>query len=325
MQKTVLITAETLGETRDSHAKWLYYLLQVQLHSALDSAEIMYESFEQASLNSVDLIIGFELSIEAMAKIDGLGKVYLDLRIHPVRFLDDVFFSFETNSDAIQKKLQFYKMNDDVCRLQASSVIATVIKQKKDSLILPNSLLLIGQTEEDRVLYDGTKYLSLLDCMDEIKAVASVYDHIYFKPHPYAKNNRYILKELRKALGKVQSTHTNVYYLLANDGVKHVAALNSSVLYEAEYFNKQTVFLFNQTFTETQVGIYGDYMKASFWSDILFPVLQTVPSTLELPFFPNRLRKSLNDFWGYTEINDEIILLNIVKSRIKRLLSRYIR
>jgi hypothetical protein len=325
IKQTVLITAETLGGTRDSHAKWLYLLLRTQLKSALKEAVVVHASFHDAPLEAVDLVIGFELSKEAVAKLNSMGKVYIDLRIHPIRFMDDLFFSFETNSDAVRTKLERFKIADEFCRLQASLVSATVIKQKKDKIIAPESLLLIGQTEADRVIFDGKKYLTLLDRTDEIRILASNYEHIYFKPHPYARNNRYLLRELRKIFGKIQSTHDNIYHLLANDGVMHVAALNSSVLYEAACFEKRTTFLFEPTFTDRQVGIYMDYLGASFWSDILAPVLQTVPSSLELPFQANRIRKVLNDFWGYNEISDEIVLTDIIKSRIKRLLSRYIR
>jgi len=38
-----------------------------------------------------------------------------------------------------------------------------------------------------------------------------------------------------------------------------------------------------------------------------------------------RVRKSLNDFWGYNEISDEIILKEIIKSKVKYFMSKYIR
>ena len=322
IKQTVLITAEALGGVRNSHGKWLYYLLRTQLQLTIDEAEIIYRDFDSADLNRVDLVIGFELSTEARAKIDRLNKVYLDLRIHPVRFMDDIFFSFETNSDAIQSSLQNYSVNNELCKLQASIIKATVIKLDSDKIIAPNSLLLIGQTEYDRVLYDGNKYLSLLDRIDEIKKISSDYDHIYFKPHPYAKNNRYLLRELRKALGDVHNIHTNIYYILANEGTQHVVALNSSVLHESVYFDKQTTFLFNPIITNMQVGIYEDYLNGAFWSDILSSSLRTVPSSLELPFQSSRLRKVLNDFWGYNEISDEIVYYSILKNKVKNLLNR---
>lgn len=322
MKQQVLITAHSLGGGRDSHGIWLYYLLRTQLQVTIDKAEIIYRDFKDADLNSVDLVIGFELSREAKEKLNSMGKVYLNLRIHPVRFMDDIFFSFETNSDSIRLSLQNYCVNDELCKLQASIIKATVIKLNKKNIIMPNSLLLVGQTEHDLVLYDGNKYLSLLDRIDQIKEVASNYNNIYFKPHPYVKNNHYLLRELRKTLGKVQYIHTNVYQLLANEGTQHVAALNSSVLYESVYFDKQTTFLLHATFTNTQIGIYGDYFNGAFWTDILSSTLQTVPSSLELTFQPSRTRRALNDFWGYNEISDEIIYYSIFKNRVKNFLNR---
>ncbi|MCU7800115.1 MAG: hypothetical protein KZQ70_08205 [gamma proteobacterium symbiont of Lucinoma myriamae] len=325
MQERILIIAEVCGGEKETHLTWLFHLLQIQLKSCLDDVDIIYGSFDKVSLHGLGLIIGFEFSAKEKVEIEKNKINYLDLRIHPVRFMDDVFFSFDTNSDAIWTKLQQYKVDDRLCRLQASMVKATVVKIKKDHIVVPNSLLLIGQTEADMVVFDGEKYLSLLDRIDEIKKIAADYEHVYFKAHPYAKNNRYILRELRKELGEVQSTRDNIYHLLANDGIRHVAALNSSVLYEALYFNKETTFLFKPTFTDKQISIYGDYFNGDFWSDILSPVFLTIPSSLALPFQASRLRKAVNDFWGYNEIADEIVLMDIIKSRVKRLLSRYIR
>lgn len=322
IKQSVLITAEASGGIRNVHGQWLYFLLRTQLQLTIGQAEIFYSDFENADLNSVDFVIGFELSTEAREKIDSIDKVYLDLRIHPIRFMDDIFFSFETNSNAIHLSLQNYRKNDDLCKLQANIIKATVVKLKSDKIIAPNSLLLIGQTECDRVLYDGTKYLSLLDRIDEIKEIASEYDYIYFKPHPYAKNNRYLLRELRKALCDVRNTHANIYYILANEGTQHVVALNSSVLYESIYFDRKTTFLFNPTFTDRQIGVYGNYFSGEFWGDILSPALRTIPSSLELPFQTSRLRKTLNDFWGYNEISDEIVQYSIFKNIVKNLLNR---
>ena len=318
--KRVLITAEALGGTRNSHAKWLYLLLRAPLQSALESAEIVWKTFERDVFTGADLVIGFELSDTARAAIEEAGVPWLDLRIHPLRFMDDIFLAFETNVKAIEEKLQLYRVDEALCRYHADLVRATVIKLKKDKMVPENSLLLVGQTEKDSVIFDGHKYLSLLDRLDAIKSLANSHEHIYFKPHPYARNNRVMLRELRKALGDVRIIRQNVYLLLANDGIGHVAALNSSVLHEAEYFGKETTFLFAPTFEEMHIGVYGDYFNAPFWRDTLSPILPTAPSTLQLPFQPSRLRKTLNDFWGYNALGDEIVLNDIAKARIKTLL-----
>lgn len=317
--KRVLITAEALGGTRNSHAKWLYLLLRAPLQSALESAEIVWKTFERDVFTGADLVVGFELSDTARAAIEEAGAPWLDLRIHPLRFMDDIFLAFETNVKAIEEKLQLYRVDEALCRYHADLVRATVIKLKKDDIVPKNSLLLVGQTEKDRVVFDGQKYLSLPDRLDAIRPLAHSCEHIYFKPHPYAGNGRAIVRQLRKALGDVRIIRQNIYFLLANDGVRHVAALNSSVLHEAKYFEKETTFLYMPTFDERQIGVYDDFLGGAFWSDILSSLLPTVPTALKLPSQPGRMRRALNDFWGYNAIGEAVVLNDILKGKIRQM------
>jgi len=263
-----------------------------------------------------------EMVFEEKEKLKNDEKV-LNLSIHPLRFGDDIFFNFETNDDKLQAKLKKYEVNYDLFYSYANIVKATYLKTMKKNSIKENSLLLIGQTERDKVIFNGNKYLSLLDYMNEIKNISKDYKTIYFKPHPYAKNNKYIFKELKKEFKNLEMIYENIYHLLSNDNIKHVVGLNSSVLYEAKYFKKEVSFLYEHTFEigDKDVGIYGDYWSSSFWSDLL----DIEDKNISLPFVPNRLRKSLNDFWGYNEISDEIVLKDILKSKIKYYINRYFR
>lgn len=251
------------------------------------------------------------------------SETIINISIHTIRFTDDIFFNFETNDEKIKKKLKKYEVNYDVFYHHADIVKATYLKTVKKNIIKENSLLLIGQTEKDKVIFDGRKYLSLLDYIDTIKTITKDYDTVYFKAHPYAKNNKEIYKALKKELKNVIMVYDNIYHLLSNENIKHVMGLNSSVLYEAKYFRKEVTFLYEPyfDFAKNDIGIYGDYFSSSFWADIL----DKEDTNISLPFVPNRLRKAINDFWGYNEISDEIILKDIIKSKVKYFLSKYIR
>lgn len=253
--------------------------------------------------------------------------IVLNLSIHPIRFADDIFFNFETNNDELRSKLKRYQVNYDMFYNYADIVKATYLKTIKKNQIKEKSLLLIGQTEKDKVIFDGTKYLSLLDYINVIKMISKDYDTIYFKPHPYSKNNKQIYKSLKKELQdkktNIMVIHDNIYHLLSNDHIAHVVGLNSSVLYEAKYFRKEVTFLYKDTFDVggKDIGIYGDYFSSRFWAEIL----DIEDTNISLPFVENRLRKSINDFWGYNEISDEIVLKDIIKGKIKYILSKYLR
>jgi len=251
------------------------------------------------------------------------NKRILNLSIHPLRFGDDIFFNFETNDEKLRGKLKKYEVNYDLFYAYADVIKATYLKSVKNPKVKENALLLIGQTEMDKVIFNGEKHLSLLDYIEEIKSLAESYSCVYFKPHPYAKNSKQIYKILQQELADVEIVYDNVYHLLSNDNIKHVVGLNSSVLYEAKYFKKEVSFLYEHTFEigGKDVGIYGDYWSSAFWSDLL----EIEDKKIALPFVPNRLRKSLNDFWGYNEISDEIVLKDILKSKIKYYINRYFR
>jgi hypothetical protein len=251
------------------------------------------------------------------------GVPILNLSIHPIRFADDIFFNFQTNDDELRAKLKKYEVNYNTFYHHADIVKAAYLKSVKKNKIEKNALLLVGQTEKDKVIFDGEKYLSLLDFIPQIREMADAYDSIYFKPHPYAENSRYIYKTLKKEFKNIKTVHENIYHLLSNKNILHVAALNSSVLYEAKYFRKVVTFFYKPTFDfdNEDIGIYGDYWNSSFWSDIL----DVEDTNILLPFVSSRLRKAINDFWGYNEISDEIILKDIFKSKIKYFLSKYIR
>lgn len=245
----------------------------------------------------------------------------ISLSVHPIRFADDIFFNFQTNSEELRGKLKKYEVNYDIFYHYADIAQATFLKSVKKNNIKENALLLVGQTEKDQVIFDGEKFLSLLDYIDELKTIAKCYNTIYFKPHPYAKNNQHIYKVLKNEFKNIVMIYDNIYHLLSNENIKHIVGLNSSVLYEAKYFSKEVTFLYKESFDigEDDIGIYGDYFTSSFWSD----VLGVEDTKTSLPFMPNRLRKSINDFWGYNTISDEIILKDIVKSKFKYFMYKY--
>lgn len=262
-----------------------------------------------------------EICFEEKEKLLKNNRV-INLSIHPIRFADDIFFNFETNDKTIKEKLKRYEVNYDMFYHYADIVKATYLKSIKKNNIKENSLLLIGQTQKDNTVFDGQKYLSLIDYIDDIKKLSDDYENIYFKPHPYAKNNKYIFKSLAKKFKNIYPIYDNIYHLLSNNNIKCVTGLNSSVLYEAKYFHKEVNFLYKPyfDFTNNDIGIYGNYFNSNFWDNIL----DTSTTNISLPFVPNRLRKSVNDFWGYNEISDEIILKDILKSKIKYFLSKYL-
>lgn len=287
----------------------------LKMEIALNNTQWINKLFN-SYINNTDISFVFEQK----EKLKENNPV-VNISIHPIRFADDIFLNFDTNDEVLKNILKKYEVNYDIFYSYADIHKASFIKNVKTNKIKQNSLLLIGQTPMDKTVFDGTKHLLLTDFIDDIKQLAQNYDYIYFKPHPYAKNTNKLLNKLKENIKNITITYDNIYHLLSNDNIKHIAGLNSSVLYEAKYFQKEVTFLYKPyfDFNSNDIGIYGNYFDSSFWSE----VLQTEDKKISIPFSSNRLRKSLNDFWGYNQIDDEIILKDIIKSKIKHLMIKY--
>ncbi|NQY43197.1 MAG: hypothetical protein HRT87_07645, partial [Legionellales bacterium] len=85
----------------------------------------------------------------------------INLSINPIRFADDIFFNFETNCRSINNNLKKYEVNYDIFFSYADFIKATFAKNTLNSKIKNDSLLIIGQTEKDKVVFDGKNYLTL--------------------------------------------------------------------------------------------------------------------------------------------------------------------
>ncbi len=168
MRQKVLITAGGEPSKAAEHREWLYLLLGDLIAGVLKEAEVVCLPLEEVLTDISALIVGFELSENVQQKLEACGQPYLSLAIHPLRYLDDIFFAFRTNSQAMLKTLRTHEVDPVLCRVYAGMVKATVLKSKKGALLPSDTLLLIGQTERDMVVYDGKSYLSLIDFTDKI-------------------------------------------------------------------------------------------------------------------------------------------------------------
>ena len=119
-----------------------------------------------------------------------LGTSNLNISVHPIRFADDIFLNFETNDMSLRAKLKKYEVNYDIFFNHADLIKASFLKTNKKNTIKKNSILIVGQMEKDKALFDGLRYHSFLDYIEDIKTICSNYDHVYYKPHPYSKKKQ---------------------------------------------------------------------------------------------------------------------------------------
>lgn len=136
---------------------------------------------------------------------------------------------------------------------------------RKDQIPIPeNTALIVGQTPIDRSLINKNgKVLTMNDYEDNIRQIVDKYDLVVFRPHPNdwekKKNTSLMLK-----LGCSRSDDFyTVYDYLSEPKISHVYSISSSVLTEAEYFEKK-ITAFDNNYRNR---IFFSYVPV-FWKEI---------------------------------------------------------
>ena len=153
----------------------------------------------------------------------GTGPI-INLSIHPIRFCEDIFFNFETNDEDIRKNLKKFEVDYRVFFHYADCIRAKTEKKYNTISIKENSLLIVGQLHEDKSVFDGKKYISILDYADELNEMAQSHSSVIYKPHPYLKSKRLFFKKLRKLIPSLRILNENIYVLLSHPSISKVVA-----------------------------------------------------------------------------------------------------
>lgn len=257
-------------------------------------------------------VIGFELPPFLVTFLDRHDIGFVDCSLAPVRFMDDLLFELSSNRTSITEALQPHAVKEDFIRLHAG-VLSSNVAKTNPKPPRPNSLLVILQTQFDKVVIENGKFATVLDHLDLLKAVAKDYDHLLIKEHPLEPQPE-TREQLLKIMPGTQVTEDNFYRLISHDNLTGVAALSSSCVLEARYFGKKGHYLLPdytpQRFTVGQRGVTIDdaVICPDFWRDVLAP--SPCPITpkdgLRLPPKPNRFRQQLRSAWSYNQIDTDI-------------------
>jgi hypothetical protein len=260
------------------------------------------------------LVVSFELAESSKRVLTHLGIPYIDMGIHPIRFLPDVFFALQTNDPEIfaailprhVEPLTFYDHAD----LVSATAVKFFPKWAPES-----SLLLIGQTGVDRSLVCDEKLIDLAHFGPRVRRAVARHGDVMFKPHPYNPTD-FGLFDTGVPFRRIHRTTTNVYAALAHDDLREVMGVSSSVMMEAPFFGKRAEFLYRSPFDlagrrdEAQphqhLNIIEACFETDFWRDALAPVVPVTAHDGHRPVMPpNSLRTSLRNFWGFNELTTD--------------------
>lgn len=322
----IFITGDLMRPNPDGSANqlaninWLYALISRQLEklTGIKPKKLLRESgrtdlgdwlktedintpcwhLDQVDLRMADpkktLIIGFELPKNSKHQLRESGFKYIDVVIHPIRFLDDIVPALQTSGlPVISDK---FLLTEGDFYLHAN-LIKNEVKRIFPLDISENTALIIGQTKVDKSLFDIHKgFFSLLHFKGEIEDICRRYSNVLFKPHPYQIDPE-VMSFMKK--NKIKITNSNVYGLLANDNVKSIYAISSSVLYEAKYFEKEVLFFAQRSIIDYLPVKPDVFLTLGFWGCLLG--IDGVVDEMWVPYAQHRLRRTLDSWWGHPE------------------------
>jgi hypothetical protein len=285
-----------------------------------NSIDYLREYFDENTL-----IIGYELSPQTRDVLTRAGLTYLDIWLHPVRYLDDILFAMRSNNEAINKALKDNELDQSLFYTHADLLRVQNyrgFKRLKDEII-PNSALFIGQLLDDKAIMKDGSFLNLLNFKDRFKALTKTHAHVYYIRHPFLKAGDEAILKFVEGHRNASLLNLPTYHLLASNEVESVETISSSVATEAIFFDKKTA-LYHTPAVEIREGQTKRYYSIdqsllfdNFWRRVLFPVIDTTPFTKPVEFASkkDKLRDALSFYWGYREI-DKVESLKITVAKL---------
>ena len=264
------------------------------------------------------IVIAFEIPEILKDALDILGIPFIDIIIHPVRFLDDIIFGIRSNNRDIYQLLQQYVLPEESILIQAGIVIASMSRLERLELS-GKVALFAGQTTDDKVLINQDKFYRVSDFIDRFAEISANYDTLLIKAHPYSLDPFEAIS-ISRLFDNCSIVKDNFYYLMSHDNIEAVYSISSSTSIEAKYLGKQGYHLANYPFrfteeaneAELKIGsfftIEDVIFSADFWRKVLAPIVETTAATgITIPKKPNRIRTSLRSFWGFNFVDTDII------------------
>ncbi len=261
--------------------------------------------------------IGYELPPYLIAEFDAAAIPYIDVRIHPVRFLDDLLFAVR-GPDA-GTMLELFRMSVTESEVIATAGLREAMCQMISESSLPeDTMLVLGQRPMDATQIIDGRFYDAAEQADEIAALCNSHRAVLLKPHPEEREHSLLLVASGVARNVIGVTDDNLYRLLSLPQVTAVLTVNSSAAHEAPYFGKQLHALAplrvrfgwrgDMTDPDQYASLDDCVLTPDFWRTVLAPHMPVTPADgVRLAAKPNRLRIALDSFWNFQEIDTDRI------------------
>jgi hypothetical protein len=252
--------------------------------------------------------IGYEMPPWLMRLLDLHAVPYVDVRLHPIRFMDDLMFAARASHPDTQAALLAMAVAESEAMCQFIS----------EARVPDNTLLVAGQRRFDSTqIIDGGFYDAGPQAA-QIHAICIHYDFVILKPHPFDRHHSLLAVAADAPCRMLGVIEDNIYRMMALPQISAILTVNSGVAQEAPYFGKRVHALAPLAVRPAWRGATVDVhshaslddsvLTPDFWRTVLAPhACVTTPDGMRLRSKPNRLRIALDSFWNYQQIDTDRI------------------
>lgn len=250
------------------------------------------------------MVIGYELTDITLALLRKFEVKYVNIWLHPVRFLDDELFVVASNIPGVAEKLSPYRISESTFFVNARYAKAMINRKHRVNLD-PGACVFFGQTFNDKTLRNEQGgYITVDDYAEDLARIAGAFPNFYYCRHPLRKTDDE-LRALKSFCGNVREIAANGYALLSSDNLDMVVTISSSIGIEAYYFGKSALFLNKPAVDVRAPGAVT--LDARLFGPDVFSALLGVenPCPGEFMFQPrNKLRNLLDNYYSYPILKD---------------------
>lgn len=234
------------GDAGVKSIRWKIYN-GLGLPFSMDSWSEIYEDLPNNKIIDDDLlsvfggnlVVSYESSPALLKKYNELMISYVDISIHPIRFLDDYVFAVRTNVPEVKNILSLHKLTLEYCRKKVKIYKAKSAKIPTFSRVPAGSVFFAAQMQQDSSLIEGRRMIDANDVKDALEKISIKYPKVYYKHHPHNKNTK-LMDEFLSKNKKIEVVNWNIYDTLGADVWGKIISMSSGVLHEAKIFGCDT-------------------------------------------------------------------------------------
>ena len=261
--------------------------------------------------------VGFEMPPWLVRLLDELAVPYVDLHLHPVRFMDDLMFAARASCAETQANLlSLAVMESEV--VATAGLLDAMCQFISEARVPDDTLLVAGQRRYDSTQIINGGFFDAMPLAEEIHALCARHAAVILKPHPFDRKHS-LLEVAAAAPSRVLGViDDNVYRLMALPQISAVLTVNSSVAHEAPYFGKRVHALAPLTIrpawhsaavdADVHASLDDVVVTPDFWRDVLAPHTPvSARDGMRLGAKPNKLRIAFDSFWNHQQIDTDRI------------------